>query len=88
MHDLRFNWKEAVALGLVYAAVAFAAFWSVLRSGFVADDWIFLSYVVPASSIAVCFTPLVGRFVRPMVMLTYYANHRLFGHLSYSGRSV
>lgn len=71
--------SRAVAVVAVYASAAVAAFFPILRTGFVADDWIFLSYAVPAHSIAVCFAPLVGHFVRPMVMLTYYVNYRLFG---------
>jgi len=75
----RFSAKETAALVLVYAVAALLAFGAVLRSGFVGDDWLFLGFAVPADSIGVCFAPLAGRFIRPLVMLTYFLNHRLFG---------
>src|SRR5262249_50791424 len=64
---------------VVYVALAILAFSSVITTSFVGDDWDFLTLVVHAPGIRVCFVPLVGRFVRPLVMLTYYANYKAFG---------
>jgi hypothetical protein len=68
--------KKALPL---YLAIGFAAFAPVLRAWFVADDWDFLILVAPARSVSICFIPLVGRFIRPLVMATYFFNYRLFG---------
>ena len=62
-----------------YIAIALAIFAPALTAWFVADDWDFLILVAQADSIAVCFDPLVGRFIRPLVMLTYYVNFHVFG---------
>jgi hypothetical protein len=62
-----------------YVAIAIAIFAPALTGWFVADDWDFLILVANADSIAVCFDPLVGRFIRPLVMLTYYGNFHVFG---------
>src|SRR5262245_29360023 len=70
---------RAAGAAILYLALGLLAYKGVLTSGFVADDWIFLSYAVPAKSVRVCFEPLVGHFVRPLVMLTYYVNYQLFG---------
>jgi hypothetical protein len=64
---------------LAYLACALAVFWPVLTAWFVADDWDFLILVARARTPLVSFVPLVGRFIRPLVMLTYYANYHLFG---------
>lgn len=66
-----------VAIG--YLIAGFAAYWRILHADFLADDWIFLSFVASAHSPLVCFVPLVGHFFRPLVMLTYYVNYHLFG---------
>lgn len=63
----------------IYLAIGFAAFAPVLGAWFVGDDWDFLILVAPAKSAAICLIPLVGRFIRPLVMATYYVNYRLFG---------
>ncbi|HEX6463632.1 MAG TPA: hypothetical protein VFZ98_04240, partial [Vicinamibacterales bacterium] len=63
----------------VYLAIGLLVFAPVLRAWFVADDWDFLMLVANAKSPAICFVPLVGRFVRPLVVATYYVNYHLFG---------
>jgi hypothetical protein len=62
-----------------YLAIGLLAFAPALNAWFVADDWDFLILVAKAKSAAICFVPLVGRFVRPLVMATYYVNYHLFG---------
>lgn len=63
----------------VYLAAGVAAFAPAMTAWFVADDWDFLILVAKADSIGICFVPLVGRFIRPLVMLTYYGGYHLFG---------
>ncbi|HEX6465174.1 MAG TPA: hypothetical protein VFZ98_11990, partial [Vicinamibacterales bacterium] len=41
--------------------------------------WEFLILVATTRSVGVCFDLLVGRFVRPLVMLTYYVGYHVFG---------
>jgi hypothetical protein len=67
------------AVAAAFVLVALAAFAPILTTGFVADDWEFLWIVRRATSVLVSFEPLVGRFVRPWVVLTYYVNHKAFG---------
>ncbi len=64
---------------LAYLAGALAIFAPVLTAWFVADDWDFLLLAATARSPLVCFVPLVGRFLRPLEMLTYYVNYHAFG---------
>jgi hypothetical protein len=64
---------------IVYLTIGVAAFAPVLTTQFVSDDWDFLIIVAHARSALVAFQPLVGRFVRPLVVLTYYVNYKLFG---------
>jgi hypothetical protein len=59
--------------------VGLVAFGPALTAWFVADDWDFLILAARAHSPAICFVPLVGRFIRPLVMLTYYGGYHLFG---------
>ena len=61
------------------AAVAVLLYSGSLRAGFVADDWDFITLVDQASSAAIAFEPLVGRFFRPWVVLVYYVNYHTFG---------
>lgn len=75
MTERRFRATVAAA----YSVIGLAIFAPILNTGFVADDWEFLTIVKPAKSVLVCFQPLVGRFVRPWVILTYYVNYNLFG---------
>jgi hypothetical protein len=71
--DLRPWWLLA---SLAIGTIAFAP---ILRTSFLADDWDFLTLVTHADSVRICFIPLIGRFIRPMVMLTYYVNYHAFG---------
>jgi hypothetical protein len=64
---------------LAYLAGGLLVFSPVLSAWFVADDWDFLTLVAQAVSPAIAFTPLVGRFIRPLVVATYYVNYGLFG---------
>ena len=43
------------------------------------DDFEFLTIVASASNMTVVFEPLVGRYVRPFVVLMYYVCFRMFG---------
>jgi hypothetical protein len=61
------------------AALAIVLYSASLRAGFVGDDWDFITLVDHASSAAIAFEPLVGRFFRPWVVLLYYANYKAFG---------
>jgi hypothetical protein len=62
-----------------FLAAGLALYFRALSIPFVADDWEFLILVDNARSIGACFDLLVDRFVRPLVMLTYYTGYRLFG---------
>jgi hypothetical protein len=62
-----------------FLAAGLALYYRALTIPFVADDWEFLVLIDTSRSIAVCFDLLVGRFVRPLVMFTYYAGYKLFG---------
>jgi hypothetical protein len=64
---------------LAYLAGGLLAFSPVLTAWFVADDWDFLVLVAKATSPTIAFTPLVGRFIRPLVVATYYVNYGFFG---------
>lgn len=63
----------------VYIVVGTAMYSLALRAFFVSDDFEFLTIVASAKSCLVIFTPLVGRYVRPLVVLMYYVCYRLFG---------
>jgi hypothetical protein len=63
----------------IYAAVTAALYGPTLSIFFLSDDFEFLKIVAPASSVLVIFEPLVGRFVRPLVVLMYYVNYRAMG---------
>ena len=69
--------KTLLALGFLAAALAMYA--SALNAGFVADDWPFLAGIDVARSPLMIFDPLVGRYLRPLVVLLYYGNFQLFG---------
>jgi hypothetical protein len=71
--------KKQLAVFFTYAIVAVLAYWYSLRAFFVSDDFEFLSIVASARSWLVIFEPLVGRYVRPLVVLTYYVCYRIFG---------
>lgn len=71
------TFKSLTALGFVAAALAL--YGRALNAGFVADDWSFLALCDAAQSPAVLFEPLVGRYLRPFVVLIYCGNFQLFG---------
>jgi hypothetical protein len=62
-----------------YAAIGAMMYGAALGAFFVSDDFEFLTIVASAKSWLVIFEPLVGRFERPLVVLTYYVCYRLFG---------
>jgi len=64
---------------LAYLAIGLLTFAPIMNAWFVADDWDFLILVAKATNPSICFVPLVGRFLRPLVMATYYVNYHLFG---------
>ncbi len=64
---------------LTYIFIGVVLYWAALRAFFVSDDFEFLTIVVSAKSWLVIFEPLVGRYVRPLVVLMYYACYKLFG---------
>jgi hypothetical protein len=61
-------------VGALYAAIGLAAYASTFDVFFMSDDFDFLGIVAPAGNVLVIFEPLVGRFVRPLVVLMYYGN--------------
>ena len=71
------TFRSLTALGFVVAALAL--YGRALNAGFVADDWPFLALCDTAHSPAVLFEPLVGRYLRPFVVLIYCGNFQLFG---------
>src|SRR5258708_20170443 len=62
-----------------FLAAGLALYFRALSIPFVADDGEFLMLADRARSIGACFDLRVDRFVRPLVMLTYYTGYRLFG---------
>jgi len=60
-------------------AIGVAVFAPILHAWFVTDDWEFLILVGTAKSVAVCFAPIVRRYLRPIVMALFYVNYHLFG---------
>jgi hypothetical protein len=67
------------AVALAYAVACLAVYGNTLGMFFVSDDFYFLGIVAPADNALVAFEPLVGRFVRPLVVAMYYLNYHLFG---------
>ena len=70
---------QPALVAVVYAAIGFAAYASTFDIFFMSDDFDFLGIVAPARSVLVVFEPLVGRFVRPFVVLLYYGNFHTAG---------
>ena len=66
-------------VALAYAVVGFAIYVRTFGIFFMSDDFEFLSIVAPAKNVLVIFEPLVGRFVRPLVVLMYYVNYHTIG---------
>lgn len=69
------HWRVLAA----YVVIGTALYWAALGAFLVSDDFEFLTIVASAKSWLVIFEPLVGRFVRPFVVLMYYVCYRLFG---------
>lgn len=72
---LRRYWPLAVA----YLVLGFAAYWRILGTFFVADDFAYLGELARTSSPAVIFSALAGRYFRPAVVFVYYVNYQLSG---------
>ena len=68
-----------LVVGLVYLVIGAALYAPTLDIFFMSDDFEFLTIVAPAPSVSVIFEPLVGRFVRPLVVLMYYVNYHTIG---------
>ena len=64
---------------IAYFSIGAALYASTINIFFMSDDFEFLKIVAPAQSVSVIFDPLVGRFVRPLVVLMYYVNYHAFG---------
>jgi hypothetical protein len=64
---------------VVYAAVGLALYAPALSAFFLADDFYFLDIASSAHDVRVIFMPLIGRFVRPLVVLLYYACYQAAG---------
>lgn len=62
-----------------FAVIGTALYWTALSAFFLSDDFEFLTIVASARSWLVIFEPLVGRFVRPLVVFVYYACYQVFG---------
>jgi hypothetical protein len=71
--------RRNVAVLLTYTVVAIAAYWWSLRAFFTSDDFEFLTIVASAKSWLAIFEPLVGRYLRPLVVLMYYICYHTFG---------
>ncbi|HEX6463195.1 MAG TPA: hypothetical protein VFZ98_02025 [Vicinamibacterales bacterium] len=67
------------ALGAAWIVIALAAYRSILHVGFLGDDWLFLDVVSRSTSPALFFAPLNLRYVRPLIVLVYYANFHTVG---------
>jgi hypothetical protein len=66
-------------LGAAWLVIGLAAYWPILRVGFLGDDWMFLDLVSRAHNASVLFAPLNSRYTRPLIVLVYYLNYWLFG---------
>jgi protein O-mannosyl-transferase len=69
----------SIAVLLVYAVGGAIAYAPALNAFFVSDDFYFLDIVSSASGPLVCFKPLLERYIRPLVVGTYYLCFRAFG---------
>ena len=66
-------------IAAAYLVIGLAAFAPILHAGFMADDWFFIDVVSKADNAMVAFVAWGGRFIRPLVTLTYYLSYRRFG---------
>ena len=71
--------RAAPAALAAYAAIGLLLFARILRVPFLSDDFKMLIIVQRAHGPLVIFEPLVGRFIRPLVVLLYYVNFKAFG---------
>lgn len=71
--------SAGVLVPIAYFLIGTALYGSTLNIFFMSDDFEFLKIVASAQSVFVVFEPLVGRFVRPLVVLMYYVNYHTFG---------
>lgn len=75
MNEKRLPWLIAIA----YLTIGFVLYAPVLNAFFLADDFAYLDSIKTMGSPAVMFTPLAGRYFRPMAMFVYYANYQISG---------
>lgn len=73
-----------VLVPLTYGLAAAALYGSTLNIFFMSDDFEFLKIVTAAKSPLVIFEPLVGRCIRPLVVLMYYVCYKTFGFAPWS----
>src|SRR5688500_2780391 len=64
---------------VVYAIATAVVYRSALAMAFTSDDFFFLDIVSRATTPLVIFEPLLGRFLRPLVVALYYFNYQAFG---------
>jgi hypothetical protein len=76
--------QAGIFVPLVYSVVAAVLFGSTLNIFFMSDDFEFLKIVTAAKSPLVIFEPLVGRYIRPLVVLMYYVCYKAFGFAPWS----
>jgi len=68
-----------VLVPIAYLLIGAALYASTLDIFFMSDDFEFLTIVASAQSVSVIFEPLVGRYVRPLVVLMYYVSYHTIG---------
>lgn len=72
---------RVVGLGVfsVFVSIGIAAYWQIMPTFFVADDFAYLDAIQNAQSPFVAFEALAGRYFRPLVVFVYYINYQLSG---------
>ena len=79
-HRLARVHAAGILVPVAYLLIGAALYASTLDIFFMSDDFDFLTLVAPAESVSVIFEPLgEGRFLRPLVVLMYYANYHTIG---------
>jgi len=68
-----------ILVALLYLIVGIGVYARIIGSFFVSDDFNYLELISTASSPFVAFLPLAERYFRPLVVLVYYVNYRMFG---------
>ena len=71
--------RRPITIAFLYGLIGLAAFGRILNTQFLSDDWEFLIIVEKAPSVLTCFEPLVGLFIRPLVVFFYYLHFKTFG---------